>query len=196
MTTRRIDASELARLIADRAVREGQTEARIMPQALIGHFTETAVKLLRKGQRYAAAAIFEAAKELTPRSAEAHNNYGFCILPDRPEEALIALVVAADLLGSDTWAVNVGNRLLALRKLGRLTTALELAERFIAAAPSVEPNSAYMWSFETNEAELLLVDDVRMYALGLAVKIAADTGDELLTTRWQRKVEELKSALS
>lgn len=49
------------------------------------------------GEREAATALFEAAIALNDSDAVAHNNLGFCLLPDRPKDALVALERAAEL---------------------------------------------------------------------------------------------------
>jgi len=186
MAVRRIDANELGRLIADRAVLQGPPEAQAARLSM-NEYTKVAVKLVKNGQTLAAAAIFEAAREANPGDPTAHNNYGFCILPDRPDEALAALEQAAKLFGDSMELVNVANRLLALRRLGRITTALELAERLLLNWDSVKGSVAHMWSFDDDDPSTLIdVDNIKTYTLDLVVRIAEDSGDELLIKRWRR----------
>jgi Flp pilus assembly protein TadD len=88
---RTVDEGELAKLIADRAVKaaqdaiEGEREA-AERQAFL--FVQPAVRFLQDGRRREAAALFEALIDFDPDNPEAQNNLGFCLLPDDPERAL------------------------------------------------------------------------------------------------------------
>jgi hypothetical protein len=188
MKARRIDASELGNVIADRVVysstKESESGTLISPRS----YTRIAAKYLTEGRRSAAAAVFEATREVAPSNAEIQNNYGFCILPDRPDEALAVLELAAS-LGFEDNAANAGDRMYALLALGRLTSALEVAENFVTSHWTDEPSFAWMWAFDgaLDAPEFIECDDVRAYVLDLAVLTAQKAGDDSLIERWRTR---------
>jgi hypothetical protein len=119
--------------------------------------------------------------------AEAHNNYGFCLLPDRPEEALHALQ-QADELGFPHKTLNRANRMLALSMLGRDAAALELAERVVDEWDTERrTRTYYMWDISSVEADPVLLEKAcaSCYVLDVALKIAERNG-EPVQTRWRR----------
>ncbi len=138
MRVRKVDEDDIARVLADRVALKTN-----IPVIQTHGFVLIAVDLLREGKRASAAALFEAIIASEPDHAEAHNDFGFCILPDNPQRALFALQRAAE-LGFDEPA-NYGNRILAFALLGRLTPALDLAERF-AERTDLHVGVGWMWS--------------------------------------------------
>jgi tetratricopeptide (TPR) repeat protein len=184
MRRRAIPEDELACEIANRASRERGHEQRDLGQ----RFIKPGLQFLRAGRRSEAAALFEAVRRLTPDDAAAQNNYGFCLLPDQPDIALTALEQASR-LGYKPISVNVGNRLLALYRLGRLTTALDLADHSFEACLAENLWGGTMWDYEAKIPKLIDVEDVRNYTIGLAFKIAQASGVAELEELWKRRYE-------
>jgi len=191
MAIRRIDVDELGRVVAERAVNAGaemSDPAQSSASSLTANdYVPYAVSAIKDGRRSVATSLFQATVELAPGSADAQNNFGFCILLDRPNDALAAFEEATR-LGDDS-ARNAGNRMLALIHLGRPTTALEVAERFARRYSEVPRHPGWMWSptASADEPELLDLDDVRAYVLDLAVLIAEQAGDDALADRWRAR---------
>lgn len=166
MSAREVDPSALSQAIANRS--SDRSRQNDTADSLKG----TALRFLREGRRSSAAGVFEAARDLDQTDAEAHNNYGFCLLPDRPEEALHALQ-QADELGFPHKTLNRANRMLALSMLGRDAAALELAERVVDEWDTERrTRTYYMW-------------DISSVVLDVALKIAERNG-EPVQTRWRR----------
>jgi hypothetical protein len=181
MRSRRIAVDELARAIADRATRLQATGA---PNLLASKYTGVAADLLRKGERESAAAIFDAECTLSPRSAEALNNRGFCRLPDDPEMALKDLEKAHE-CGYNNPLLGYANRVLAMHRLGRNAIALGLADR--AWAESQATSNAYVWDFRDPEPTLIETQNLRLYLSDMAVFIATAAGDERAAEMWQAR---------
>jgi hypothetical protein len=192
MVARRIDEADLACAIADRAA-SGEISRKASTSITPNQYVRYAVRAIDEGRRSLAANLFLATREVSPYSADAQNNYGFCILPDRPDEALNAFEEAARL--GDRSPTNVGNRMYALMKLGRLTSALDLAEQVVQTfAENRRSDSGWMWSIADENCEeppLLEVDDMRVYNLDLAVHIAELTGDAALSEQWRLRRDTL-----
>jgi len=178
MAGRSVDGNDLARAVAE-ATTKPVTHAGDMLRVLV----PTAVRLLHEGHRGAAAAMFDAARHEEWESADFHNNYGFCLLPDDPAGALDALELASRLGYTET--VNVGNRVLALFRLGKHAAALEVAERAVDRWKDLDTDSSYLWDFASPEPKLLDKQSPRRYLLKLAVHIANASGNEVAAARWE-----------
>jgi tetratricopeptide (TPR) repeat protein len=124
LAERVVAREEIATALADRAMVSDD----IIDPAVLNAFTEQALTLLRDDQRAAAAALFNAARTLKPKDGVAQNNYAFCILVDKPEEAKDLLV---DLLrrGAPDPAVTWCNVALAESLLGQVDAAMEACEK-------------------------------------------------------------------
>jgi hypothetical protein len=193
MSARQISEDDLGRVIAARVTTDVD-EKRPHPRAMTpSTFIATAVEHLEAGRRSAAAAIFDACRIALPNDPEAHNNYAFCILPDDPSTALTELELAAE-LGLRREPINVANRMLALYRLGRLASALELAEhcatdeRFGRRAVV-----AFLWEWgaEANQPKLLSVSNAYLYVARFALHIARESSDDAGTRLWSRRLEAL-----
>ncbi len=151
MSVRSVPEDDLAKIIADRAV-----EDRPPPQRLTASLVEPALRFLKQRRHVEAAGLFEAATRVEPNNADAHNNYGFCLLPSDPAGSLQALERFGHLRGGDA-IVNALNRSLCLATLGRLTPAEDLARATMTDLEDVPrpPFSAWLWDPE----ELLLHGD-------------------------------------
>jgi len=137
MRQRRIADSDVSKAIASRVApghkdgRDPDSDEDELPEApglSIDQLVSAAAEFLEAGRRSAAAALFEAAKRDNPDDAEVRNNYGFCILPDNPEDGLQE-IRAAEALGFTPRSVNLANRMYGLFRLRRYASALEVAER-------------------------------------------------------------------
>lgn len=195
MRSRRIDEALLSKEMADRYT-SGGTHGRGGSSGLpIDELVGPAVEYLRTGRRAEARAVFETVRHLNPSDAEAANNYGFCLLPDDPASALLALEEAAR-LGYDQRAVNVANRVLCLIRLGRLTTALDLCEKTLLDWDILSAREAYLWDLdeeEEGEPSLSSVDDARVYLAELGLMAARASADIATVEKWtefRRRVEE------
>lgn len=136
---RAVPVERVARAIADAAVADdGGIDPRV-----VGALTEQAVELLQGGERTAAAALFEAARTFKPGDATLRNNYAFCILIDRPDEARLLLEDALAMKVSSR-AVTLCNLMLAHHLLGDNTIALKLANDAYDAGESYL-TGAYLW---------------------------------------------------
>jgi hypothetical protein len=184
MATRRIDANLLAREIARRATsdRLGGGHGFVIPSK----YVERALALIGRGETAAAAAIFDVVCEASPRSGEAFNNRGFCRLPDNATAALQDFEKAAS-LGMGGTPTTVGNRMLALFRLGRFATALEVAETWWSNT-RVATGKSFMWDFDDSLNRIIEVDGLE-YVAELASVIAETSGDSLSHSRWRSRLD-------
>jgi tetratricopeptide (TPR) repeat protein len=188
MRSRHVPAEELANAIAWRAAR-GE-EGRRTNNMTVAQFVEPALAHLRAGQFATAAAIFDACRIAAPNDGEAHNNYGFCILPIDPGAALEALERAAD-LGMRLALVNTANRMLAAYRLGRAGTALEIASRAAASTAWKSPAFGWLWNWEPGTPKLVELPDVRFYIAEFAISIARDSGEPAANRSWSARLGDL-----
>jgi len=185
MRTRQVTQADLALAIAHR--KAGDSERSDHDVLAVSAFVSTALEHLQAGRRGLAAAIFDACRKAAPENAEAHNNYGFCLLPDDPAMALNALETAAR-LGMETSPVNVANRIFALLKLGRLGSALEVAESFAESGQGTQ--FGYLWNTVSDrEPRVIPVNDVSEYIARLALEIAIQAGEETAAKTWRGRLD-------
>ena len=109
---RSVSVERVAVAIADAAVTQGAGDPNV-----VGALTEQAVELLQTGERTAAAALFEAARAFSPDDPIVRDNYAFCILLDRPDEARVILEDALAMKFSDK-TVTMCKLMLAHHLLG------------------------------------------------------------------------------
>jgi hypothetical protein len=186
MRERSIDEVSLAKAIADRAVSDEDRRAAVP----LGHqYVRLALDLLREGRREQAAAIFRAVTEVDPRRAEAHNNYGFCILPDDPSRALTAFDAAAR-LGWEWSPISISNRMVAYVELGKFTTALDLADEVFAKYDDLPATPGWLWSRSApmSDPKLDDVQDSRAYIVKVAMEAAERSGDDQLIRLWKARM--------
>lgn len=181
MRTRHVRAEDLAVAIAWKASR-GEF-ARGHRTMTVASLVQPAVAHLDAGRFSAAAAIFDACRIAAPDDADAHNNYGFCLLPLDPQAALSALDRAAS-LGLRLVPINTANRMLALSRVGRAATALELAGRILSSSAWASPATGYLWAWDSPEPKLTMVNDVRVYIAELAASIANEACDDSASKSW------------
>lgn len=185
MHFRRLDDLDIASRLADLAVSHDERGSRH------DHLTKTAVRLLAAGERGAAAALFDTARQFDWADALIQNNYGFCILPDDPEAALVALEYAGS-TGLHT-TVNTANRMLALHWLGRPAAALAIADGALEHWNDLDSHPSYLWDFVGTRSEATLLDGVcpRCYLIRLATAVAEASGDLTEIERWSRRLTKL-----
>jgi tetratricopeptide (TPR) repeat protein len=123
---------------------------------------------LTEGEPERAAAIFGAVTEVAPNSADAHNNYGFCLLPIDAHRAMEEFEVANRL--QPDMLLAIANEVLAFHLLGRDQEALALGNS--DKAKSLSPQSGSMWNIDANHT-LRLSDwnDVHEYLRTLLAHI-------------------------
>ncbi|WP_239337813.1 hypothetical protein [Frankia sp. CiP3] len=187
MDDRPVDRQSLANFVADLALTNKGRNQRV------GRLTHAALNLLRSGHRSAASSLFSAYLESDWDDGEMHNHYGFCILPDRPEVALDAFERAAR--AGYRKSINLANRTLALYWLGRSARLLEMVDSAFEAEEIKHRRDAYLWSFVDGreQSKLVPLTCPWCYAAELAVRVAAESGDDLLKARWKLRTQELKN---
>ncbi len=190
MASRRIDRAELACVMASR-LSSGES-SRTPDRLVMGKYVGVALDLLRKGERVAAFNIFDVACSLSPESGEAHNNRGFCRLPDDSSAALADFQRARRLGTSDPF-VTAGNQMLALHKLARNSAALKIAED--SWTWNVDCASlATMWDFRSDEPALLHLDSLQ-YLADLAETIASRSHDVVGAALWNSRLGSRQTCL-
>jgi hypothetical protein len=197
MAQRRIGEAEVSKAIAakvasshgDRKSADGDKKQPPAPGLSIGQLSVAAIEFLRAGRRTAAAALFEAAKRDYPNNGEVRNNYGFCILPDHPEEGLQEIHVS-DELGFTRRDISMANRMYGLFLLRRFSSALEVAERLYQEEENAQ--KAYLWDWR-KEAEntTMLEVNARHYGIELALDIAQVAGDVSQANLWHNRAKSL-----
>jgi hypothetical protein len=160
MAERKVDANAIAIELSDKV-----TDSVEVQRAKTNSFVPVAATHLRNGNRDLAIAIFEALVAVSPQDAEAHNNLGFCLLPDSPLTALSELEQADKLSGGTI--TTLANRVLALHLMGRDKDALALARS--ETAENLPSEHGVMWLIDKDH-EFKLSDslDVRKYLEFLA----------------------------
>lgn len=143
MLMRVISEEQLAMVMADRLARSDRE-----PFTLVDNFAKQAVMFLKEGRRLDAVILFEAAVLKEPENAIAHNNLGFCLLPDHPRRALYCFEKALELDGVDVQLVNV-NRILVLALLGRRASAMDLAQSFLDSDIAADPVHSWLWDYDS-----------------------------------------------
>lgn len=185
MDVRERREDDLAKTIAVAAVL-----APVGPEQHLTSLRQKGVELLAGGRRAAAAAVFEAVRELDWDLPEPHNNYGFALLPDSPEEALKALRLAKDL--GYTLTVNTANQVLALALLGRDDEAFALAEAVLARFDSEDADESLLWDPGSALAGEPVLEDLispRDYVLEVAALVAERAGDDDAARRWRHELD-------
>jgi tetratricopeptide (TPR) repeat protein len=148
-----------------------------------------ALEYLNEGRRDAAAGIFEAARILEPQNALAHNNYGFCLLPDHPMDALKAFRQAEGLRGPNV--VTSINQAVGHWLLGEHDDALRVVKEAYARGRGDE-DEAYLWNYFDGEDEVAVtLFDVTDYLCRFGLKVAKQEKDADAIKTWMARVSEL-----
>lgn len=165
MLMRVISEEQLAMAMADRLARSDRE-----PSTLADNFVKQAIKFLEEERRLDAVILFEAAVLKEPGNAKAHNNLGFCLLPDDPRRALDCFERALELDGVDVQLVNV-NRILVLALLGRRASAMDLAQSFLDSDSAADPVHSWLWDYHSllckGEAKLIKCYNHAEYVRGM-----------------------------
>ncbi len=138
LADRIVAREEVATALADRAMITDE----VVDPSTMSSFTEQAVALREDGQRNAAAALFDAARRLKPADVAVQNNYAFCILIDRPQEAR-GLLTDALARKVQNPAVTWCNLALVERLLGDRDAALTACEQAYETAR--DDGNAFLW---------------------------------------------------
>jgi hypothetical protein len=173
-------SEKVAAALADRAI---VSDDEIDPSTMRA-FVDQAVVLLADGQRTAAAAIFEAARAIKPADMDAQNNYAFCILPDRPDQARTLL---KDLLdrGAPSPPVTWCNLALAESLLEHTDTALEACKHAYEAEDG--GYRVHLWQRRDDDWVVEYVSP-RSWAIRFGAQIEASTG---ATGPWAERLKSL-----
>jgi hypothetical protein len=184
MRARKLDPGRIAIQIADLATSEEPRRSSTNTMAM-AQYQVLAGRLLDDGRRDAAVGVFEGVIAVDPDDADAHNNKGFCLLPDDPAAALESLERARD-LDYEPQIVNVANRVTALVRLGRLAAANELADGGYTRFHDSQPVRAALWDLDSLGADptIVHVSDTTDFVAGLGIHIACAVEDETLEERW------------
>jgi len=217
MDDRRIDRSELAIEIADRATVEGnsdttfrgsiplasttstpqllshgKTAASFLMLSLVGEMTRHANQLLTEGRYREAAAVFEFGVQGAPNSADLHNNWGFCLIPENPREALNHLVHALD-LGYHNSALNIYNQMCCCVALGRPQAALSLAEHIWSRSRDLPPSESTIWLKGEAGWTLSTSNDISLNIAQFALLAARNVSADSAAETWSKRVTDLNS---
>lgn len=164
MRLRVLTIDELSKIMAERLASTRRHHPSVTTQLVL-----PAVKFIEEGRRLEAVALFRASVLIEPDSAESHNNLGFCLMPDDPEQALSHFEEATR-HGWPNLSLSEANRVLCLLKLGRRTSALDLATEFVSKEPR-PVGRTWLWDPESilddHEPRLTEYDDVMEYVRGL-----------------------------
>jgi Tfp pilus assembly protein PilF len=144
MTERVVGREKVATALADRAIVSSDE----LDPSMLNSFIEQALALLRDDQRAAAAALFSAARMLKPKDLDVQNNYAFCILIDKPEEAKSLLVEVLKRRRRGDPAISWCNLAVAEFLLGCPDAALEACEQAYA---SNSLRRAHLWMHKNGE---------------------------------------------
>lgn len=165
MRLREIPINRISAVMADRLT-QGQSHSNL---ALVSNLVVPSLDFIKEGRRVEAAALFEASIRLDPTSADAHNNLGFCILPDDPVKSLKYFEKALELgdIHSNRH-IYMANRILALSILGKRTLVIQEAQNFICP-DWAKGRGTYMWRVESlidkesQEPEIMECQDLGEY---------------------------------
>ena len=165
MRIRKVSEEQLSKTMAIRLARSEQE-----PDTLADDFVMMAIKFLEEERRLDAVMLFEVAVLKEPKSAKAHNNLGFCLIPDDPVRALECFESALRLEGVDIQLVSV-NSILVLALLGRRALAIDLAQSFLDSDRATEHVFAWLWDYDSilyeGPAELIKCQDYARYVRGM-----------------------------
>jgi hypothetical protein len=192
MRSRSVDLASLTETISSNAARG--RHGRINTERSAADLVPSALTHIADGKYDVAAAIFDAHRRAFPSDAQAHNNFGFCMMPLDLSRALPALEQAAE-LGMRLALVNIANRMLTLRILGRFSTALELAERAVGSTAWKDSDISYLWApiDEPHQGWTLEPADARLYIADLAISMAAAAGDQRLLEAWRTRRSQVET---
>jgi len=113
-------------------------EENLTQKARAGTYVNMGILQMRRGDFAQSLESYDAALELKPELAQAHNNRGAClILMDRPKEAIDVLSKSID-LGKDSLPDALFNRAVAYEKLGLVKEAYNDFRQALRLRPNWE----------------------------------------------------------
>src|SRR5256714_4475970 len=159
LAERPTEAHTIATEISDRVTTKWRRSggSREASTIRIEEFSRIAIDNLVAGRPHVAIAIYSSFSQVSPENPDAHNNYGFCLIPDDPQTALRELEIAEE-LGYEPLSTNIANRVLALHLLNRSEEALQLANRFFESYSS-PVERAWLWQIDDASGGLFLTED-------------------------------------
>ena len=155
---------------------------------MTAHLVKPAVNFLREGRFAEARALFEAILQTDPKSGDANNNLGFCLIPENPKLSLKYFDETEKLTGARGELLAV-NRMLALAKLGQKTAVVDIAQAaFGLSRRSSEPAQeqprhggvSFVWHANSilkgTTPQIVEVTNLRIYAAEILSAVVGDEG--------------------
>lgn len=183
LTDRTLTREEIATALADRSM----VSKDVIDPYTMGTFVDQALVLLADGQSTAAAALFDAARTIKPADRDAQNNYAFCILIDKPDQAQ---ALFRDVLsqGTPDRPVTWCNLALAESLLEHTDAALDACENAYVAADDI--SKAYLWQRRNSEWFVEQVNP-RSWAVRFGAQLEQSAG---IVGVWAERKEKLTLA--
>lgn len=185
---REVAPDNLCREISSRTV-HGRTTDPLAQLVLV----ERALEAIREQKRDVAAAIFTAARTLTPNDPSLANNLGFCLIPDNPVRAIQILAEARSLGHKDL--LNFANTAAAHVVAGDLQGALDVCETAAAFGLASMTHVAWLWILPLGDDPTVLETEPGAYICDLAIVTALNLGGETLAERWRTRRSYIRSKL-
>lgn len=152
--------------------------------AAVSALVERALEAIDNKKRDLAAAIFTTARTLDPDDNHIANNLAFCLLPDRPDEALEILIGVR--ARTEMNLLPIANSVAALMRLGETSEALRVAEE--AAAIGLEAGAtAWFWVFPIQDDPVTQKIQAGQYICDLAVIAASERMDSIAVEIWEHR---------
>ncbi|MFI6510295.1 hypothetical protein ACIBCT_22040 [Streptosporangium sp. NPDC050855] len=177
MRDRNVSIEDLNAEIAHRAVLESKSISESLTPTLflMSELENHAVTLLRERQYSESAALFNFAIQQWPNDPRAHNDLGFCLLPENPSKALIHLNNAAR-MGYEPYAINIYNKMCCYLSMHQPRAVLALAEEFWRERPDELDSTGVIWKMTEGGWRLVQDAYVRAAIAGLVVSVASAHG--------------------
>ena len=173
MRDREVPREKVIEEIAQRAVYRSRPHD--PGAALVAEMSRHAYNLLRQERYREASAVFEFGTQQRPGDSEIRNNFGFCLIPIDPREALEHLKTAAN-MGYKPSATNTHNQMCCYVSIGRPLAALNIAE-VEWKKPWCRRQGAYLWRRTANgQWQLFDSEDPLMSVAELAREVAQSEG--------------------
>lgn len=175
MSARHVDQNLLATAIADHTTEKWRASDASSESTTIRvqEFAQVARDNLASGRHEVAAALYKGLAELAPEDAEVRNNYGFCLIPSQPDEALRELKTA-ERLGYKSVLINAANQILTLHLLHRDAEAIEIGTPLLQQFNSETPNKGWLWQIDDEASSRLILKsfEVQDYIARLLERIS------------------------
>ncbi|MEU4835814.1 hypothetical protein [Streptosporangium sp. NPDC023615] len=188
MRDRNVSIEDLNAEIAHRAVLESKSTSESLAPTLflMNQLENHAVTLLRERQYSESAALFNFAIHQWPNDPRAHNDLGFCLIPENPSKALVHLTDAAR-MGYEPYAINTYNKMCCHLGMHQPRAALALAEEFWRERPGESALTGVIWKMTEEGWRLEQGVYIRSAIAGLVASIASAHGWEEEEVLWRSR---------